>query len=80
MEVLAGELPLERLGDLLEVAAELKQRPFEGVEVGEVVGLEHFALGNGEVDLRLVEPAGVHRGEDEDQVFGRSRTRAARLR
>ena len=41
---------------------------FEVVEVGEVVGREDFALDDREVDLGLVEPAGVDRGVDEDQV------------
>lgn len=44
MEVLSGELPFERLGDLFVVAAERKQRLLEHAEVGEVVGLQHLAL------------------------------------
>ena len=51
-----SELPLERLGDLLVVSAEGQQRAFELVEVGEVVGLQHLALSDAEVDLGLVQP------------------------
>ena len=40
----------------------------EGVEVGEVVGVDDLALDDGEVDLGLVEPAGVDGGVDDDQV------------
>ena len=68
-EVGAGELPLERLGDLLVAAAEREELLFERVEVGEVVGGQDFALDDREVDLGLVEPAGVDRGVDEDQVL-----------
>jgi hypothetical protein len=62
VEVAAGELPLERGGDLLVVAAEGQQVVLERVEVFEVVGLQRLALGDGEVDLGLVEPGGVDRG------------------
>ena len=37
-------------------------------DVGEVVRLEHLALDDREVDLDLVEPAGVQRQVDEDEV------------
>jgi hypothetical protein len=40
VEVVAGELPLERSGDLLVAASERQERLFEAVEVGEVVGLQ----------------------------------------
>jgi hypothetical protein len=57
-----------RRGRLFVAAPEREQVLLERVEVGEVVGLERFALHDREVDLGLVEPAGVHRGVDEDQV------------
>jgi hypothetical protein len=38
VEVGAGELPLERGGDLLVAAADLEQGALKGVEVGEVAG------------------------------------------
>jgi hypothetical protein len=68
VEVGAGELPLERGGDLLVAAAELEQGALKGVEVGEVVGGDDLALHDGEVDFGLVEPAGVDWGVDEGQV------------
>ena len=55
-------------GDLLVAAAEGEEVLLERVEVGEVVGGEDLALDDREVDLGLVEPAGVDRGVDEDQV------------
>ncbi len=51
MEILAGELPLERSGDLLIAATERQERPLERVEIGEVVGLQRLALRDREVDL-----------------------------
>jgi len=72
VEVGAGELPLQRRRDLLVAAAEREQLLFERVEVGEVVGGQHLALDDREVDLGLVEPAGVDRGVDEDQVLPRA--------
>ena len=54
VEVVAGELPLERRCDLLVAAAEGQQLVLEHVEVGEVVGCEDLALDDGEVDLGLL--------------------------
>ena len=82
VEVGAGELPLEGGGDLFVAAAEGEEVLLEGVEVGEVVGGDDLALDDGEVDLGLVEPAGVDGGVDEDQVgpgaVGRSMERLPR--
>ncbi|HEV8103844.1 MAG TPA: hypothetical protein VGP69_08930 [Gaiellaceae bacterium] len=58
----------ERLRDLLVVSSEVEEALFDGSEVGEVVGLQHLALDDREVDLDLVEPAGVDRQVDEDEV------------
>ena len=69
VEVGGGELPLEWGGDLLVAAAEREEVALERVEVGEVVGRENLALDDREVDLGLVEPAGVDRGVDGDQVW-----------
>ena len=69
VEVGAGELPLERLGDLLVAATEREELLLERGEVGEVVGREHLALHDREVDLGLVDPTGVDRGVDKDQVL-----------
>ena len=49
-------------------AVEGEQTRLDGGEVGEVVGREHLALHDGEVDLDLVEPGGMGRQMDEDQV------------
>ena len=64
VEVGAGELPLERRGDLFVAAAEGEQPRFERIEVGEVVGGEHLALGDGGVALGLAGSggAGARRG------------------
>ena len=52
VEVIAGELPLEQPGDLLVAAPERQECLLEAVEVAEVVGRQHLALDDGEVDLR----------------------------
>lgn len=65
MKVLPSELPFEGIGDLFEVAFEVLEAPFDLFEVVEVVGGEHLALDDGEVDLDLVEPAGVNWGVDD---------------
>src|SRR5216683_1276592 len=44
-----------------ELIAELRKR-------GEVIRRQDLSLQNGEVDLHLVEPAGVNRGVDHDDV------------
>ena len=73
VEVGSGELPFERGGDLLVAATERQQLLFERVEVGEVVGGVDLALGDGEVDLGLVEPAGVD-GADAEVLESGGRT------
>ena len=64
-EVAARELPFERAGDLLVVGLEIEQALLESIEIGEVVGREHLALDDREVDLQLVEPARVDRRVDD---------------
>jgi hypothetical protein len=54
-EVLAGEVPVERQGDLVVVAFELVERAGDLGGVGEVVGVEDVALDDRVVDLGLVE-------------------------
>ena len=44
------------------------QLVLERGEARKIVGREELALDDGEVDLDLVEPAGVDRGVDEDDV------------
>src|SRR2546425_13321822 len=67
-EVLAGEVPVEWLGDRVVAALELVGGAGEGGGVLEVVRVEQLALNDRVVDLDLVEPAGVDGQVDEDQV------------
>jgi hypothetical protein len=53
MKLLAGEVPRERLGDLVVEPFELGQALLDVVEVVEVVGGENLALDDREVDLDL---------------------------
>ena len=75
IEIAAGEGPLEGLGGLLIAILESHELVLERGEAREVVGREELALDDGEIDLDLVEPAGVDRGVDEDEVgpFGAER-------
>ena len=47
---------------------ELHQLVLKHGEAREVVGCQELALDDREIDLDLVEPAGVDRGVDEDKV------------
>jgi hypothetical protein len=67
-EVIAGEFPLEGSGDALIIVLKLQETLLDLMERVEVVGSEDLALDNGEVDFDLVEPAGVDRGVDRDEV------------
>src|SRR3990172_880630 len=68
IEVGARELPLERCSDLLVVFLETQESIFDLCERGEVIRGEHLALDDGEIDLDLVEPAGMHWSVDRDHV------------
>jgi hypothetical protein len=68
IEIGPGELPLKGPGDLLVMILESEQPSLYLGEVGEVVGSEHLALDDGEVDLDLVEPGGMHRQVDQNQL------------
>lgn len=59
VEVLSGELPLERASSLLVVRLESEEAILHLCEVGEVVGGKDGPLDDREVDFDLVEPAGV---------------------
>ena len=69
VEVTAREGPLERLGGMLIAALECNQAAFECREIGGVAWREELALNDGEVDLDLVEPAGMYRGVDENDIW-----------
>jgi hypothetical protein len=64
LEMRARELPLERTRDAFVVALKLQKPLLDRFEAREVVGGERFALHDREVDLDLIEPAGVHRPVD----------------
>src|SRR5829696_4319514 len=68
IEIGTGELPLKGPGDLLVMILESEQSRLDLGEVGEVVGSEHLALDDGEVDLDLVEPGGMNRQVDQNQL------------
>ena len=69
VEVGAAEFPLEGLGDSLVVLLEAKQAFLDISERGEVVWGQSFPLDDGEVDLDLVEPAGVDWAVDEHEIW-----------
>jgi hypothetical protein len=64
-QVGASEGPLKGSGSLLVVVLEGEQTLLEFGEGGEVIGSEDLALNDGEIDLDLIEPAGMDRGVDE---------------
>jgi hypothetical protein len=76
VEVGAGEAPIERHGGVLVATLEAKQAVLDLGEVGEVVGGQHLALHDREVDLHLVEPGRVGGQVDQTQVLPRSSSRA----
>src|SRR5664280_3023364 len=61
VQVAARKGPFEWSGGALIASLEGRQTAFEGREVGEVARREKLTLNNGEIDLDLVEPAGVDR-------------------
>src|SRR5258708_12954585 len=58
IEIGAGEVPVERPGDGVVADFEGSQAVADLVQAGEVVGCKGFALDDGEVDFRLVQPGG----------------------
>ena len=67
-EILACELLLEGSGDFLVMGLEAEDPGFGRLEGGTVVGRPGLSLEDGEVDLDLVEPAGVDGQVDQAQV------------
>jgi hypothetical protein len=67
-EVGPSEFPFEGGGDVLIVALEAQEPVCDILQRGEVVGDEGFTLDDREIDLDLVEPAGVDWGVDQHQV------------
>ena len=68
VQVGAGEGPLKWTGGLLVVVLEGQQALLESGEGGEVIGGEDLTLDDGEIDLDLVEPAGMNRGMDQESI------------
>src|SRR5215204_2284628 len=68
VEIIAREGPLEGLGGLLVVLLEPHQLFSKRGEVRKIVGRQQLALDDGEIDLDLVEPTGVDRSMDEDDI------------
>jgi len=65
-QVAPGELPFERVRDLLVAFPEGEEPFFELTEQGEVVRRERLELQDREVDLHLIEPARMDRRVDAD--------------
>ena len=68
VEVGAGEFPVERSGDGVVADLECGEAVADLAEVGEVVGVDDFALDDGEVDFRLIQPGGMHGQVDQVRV------------
>ncbi len=64
----ASELPFKGLRRLLVELLEVVEALGYGSQLGEVVGGEHLAIHDGEVDLDLVEPGGVDRAVQQAEV------------
>ena len=78
-EILGREGPSKRGRRLLIVVFELAETVFDVSQGREVLRREHLALDDREVDLDLIQPAGVDRGMNEDEAWPRraeTRTRA----
>ena len=58
-KVLTRELPLEGTGSRLPVILKIEEALSQSVEIGKVIGREHLALNNREVDLDLIKPTSV---------------------
>ena len=67
-EILAGELPFERTRGRFPIVLKIEEALCEGVEISKVIGREHLALDNREVDLDLIKPTSVNRSMHESQV------------
>lgn len=67
-EVISRESPVEGRGHGFVVVLEAQQAIFDLSEAGEVVGSECLALDDGEVDLDLIKPTGVHRAVNEEEI------------
>ena len=60
MEVFSSKFPLEGLGNGFVVALESFQTVRQRFQVWKIIRREDLALDNGEVNLDLIEPTGMH--------------------
>jgi len=67
-QVSSCESPVDGRSHALVVLLEAQQSVLDLRDAAEVIGSEGLALNDGEVDLDLIEPAGVNRSVDEYQV------------
>ena len=65
---LTRELPLERTGSRLPLVLKIEETLSQSVEIGKVIGREHLALNNREVNLDLIEPTGVNGNMHESEA------------
>jgi hypothetical protein len=68
MEIGAGKFPIEGFGDFFIEVLEGHEALSHLSEAGEVIGGEHLSLNDGEIYLHLIEPTGMNRQMDQDQV------------
>lgn len=66
-QILPCKRPFERTGGRFVSTLKREQAGFERSQVSEIGRGQHLALDDREIDLDLVEPTGVDRGEDRDQ-------------
>jgi len=64
LEISSSELPRERLGYFLIIVLEAQQPFGQGIFVGHVQGCQNLALDDGEIDLNLIQPTGMHGQRD----------------
>ena len=67
-EVISLESPLECGGDALVVLLETEETVLDFLKRAEVVWRKGLAFDDGEVDLNLVEPAGMDRSMHRDEI------------
>lgn len=72
VQVLPAELPFKGLGRRFPVVLKIEESLRQNVQVWEIAGRQNLPLDNGEVDLHLVEPTGMDRRVDQDQLWIRA--------
>ena len=59
---------MEGTGSRLPVILKIEEALSQSVEIGKVIGREHLALNNREVNLDLIEPAGINGSMHESEA------------